>query len=207
MAKKVPATFFPKWKMIKNKRGCHKVMRSMVKNGYRFGIHGWTQNDEPRMAVDKLRIEYESPSSVAKAVLGGTSHPGVLFHRPAGGKSASWYKIGLVVKRSIIVRTLWTFNSGDIGLWNRGVRGRRAERVVWRRMQSLFYSKRDHIVLMHDNLPWTPRVVKRMLDDRRSRRLRFVTLYDFYGLTLVRMVLQTIGRIVDEGKRLARKST
>lgn len=205
----VKATFFPKWKMMDGIKRCERRVLSAYRNGHEFGIHGWDQIDVNFTNGAYRSNEIFPPEHRLRQLLLTDKH---IFYRPSSGWTMSpdtkewfvqaWKEYG--GGRPAPIEITWTFTTHDITMWNRGVPGVEAIPKIKRRLAKIFYAKRNHVVLMHDNLPWAPKALGWFLKDKRTSRVEFVTLSEFYGRVLIRLVLKEVG---DSLRRLSRIAT
>ena len=213
---KVKATFFPKWKAVRKNFRCMNASLWMATNygPNEYGIHGWEQGDINNIIQCNSPTEIVIPADFLHQ-FAPTKYPkgAHVFYRPSSGikmtsKTRTW--IGQIwdihmPNHPFPIEVTWTFDTRDIDMWNKGVPGIEAIPKLKHTMTKLFYTRDNHIVLMHDNLSWTPKVLKWFLGDRRTKRVEFVTMSEFAGRVIVRLVLKELGdicrRIVDEGKR------
>jgi peptidoglycan/xylan/chitin deacetylase (PgdA/CDA1 family) len=188
----VKATFFPDWEVV-GKR-CERVIRRGQEEGHEYGIRGWTQRNINRLPRGKVVSELLRSYRRHRGTLGGRR---AVFYRPGSGvlmtkATGAVFLAGWPKTEPLPIEMTWTLDTRDIDLWIARAPKAKAIKKIERRLSWLYYTKNDHVVLMHDNLPWAPIAIRAFLADRKSRRVMYVTMTEFVIRGLLKAVLKGI---------------
>jgi peptidoglycan-N-acetylglucosamine deacetylase len=154
----VRATFFPVGSQVER---YSDLARKILAEGHAVGMHSYSHIRADRMTLDQMKTDMGKVQAVFNAVLGSSP---VIFRPPYG--RLSWAQLRYCI--SCDIRTImWDINPED---YKNDPEDVLRARINGLRLQS------GNIVLLHDDMPTTVKVLPELIRKVREAGLSFVTL-------------------------------
>jgi chitin deacetylase len=157
---KVPASFFVVGKMLDSNKD---VVKQLVRNGFTIENHTW---DHPCLvALDGPHIDLEFKKTSQRIFELTGRRP--VFCRPSGGQ----FDVKTLEEATAdnLITTLWTDDPGDYALKDAD--------VLYDRLVQQAHP--GGVVLLHDGVPLTWKVLPKFVKAMRAKGYRFVPLSDY----------------------------